>query len=156
MKCPFCGSPKTNVIYTGKAEDGKLQRRRLCPECNKRFNTYERAFLGTPMVVKSDGSREDFDRDKLTRGIQISCAKRPVSTDKINDLVDSIEKKLQMAGKYEIPSRQIGDLVIEGLKSLDYIAYIRFAIVYLQMDDLHQIRNEIDKLLGESESVQKL
>ena len=152
MKCPFCGSPKTSVIYTGKAEDGKLQRRRVCPVCNKRFNTFERAFLGTPMVVKTDGSREDFDKEKLLRGLRISCAKRPVSAERINELADSIEKKLQMEGNYEVPSRMIGDLVIQGLKTLDLIAYIRFAIVYLQMDDLHSVREEIDNLLAESDN----
>ena len=150
MNCPFCGNPKTNVVYTGKPEDGKLQRRRYCPVCKKRFNTFERPFLGTPMVVKSDGKREVFDSEKLARGIRIACAKRPVPAEKISELVDSIERRLQMEGKYEIPSRMIGDLVIEGLKSLDLIAYIRYAIVYLRMDDLHVLRQEIDNLLGES------
>ena len=149
MNCPFCGSAKTSVIYTGKDDGGKLQRRRECPDCGKRFNTYERPFLGTPMVIKSDGKREEFDRDKLARGLRICCAKRPVSAEKVDALVDHIEHELQMEGKFEISSRQIGDMVIEGLKSLDYIAYIRFAIVYLKMGDLHDIRNEIDKLLGD-------
>ena len=152
MDCPFCGNPKTNVVYTGKPEGGKLQRRRYCPVCKKRFNTYERPFLGTPMVVKSDGKREVFDAEKLRHGIGIACAKRPVSGEKINELVDSIEKRIQMEGKYEVPSRMIGDLVIEGLKGLDLIAYIRYAIVYLRMDDLHVLRREIDNLLGENDS----
>lgn len=149
MNCPFCGNPKTNVVFTGKPEDGKLQRRRFCPVCKKRFNTFERPFLGTPMVVKSDGKREVFDSEKLAHGIRIACAKRPVPAEKISELVDSIEKRLQMEGKYEIPSRTIGDLVIDGLKGLDLIAYIRYAIVYLRMDDLHVLRKEIDNLLGE-------
>ena len=101
------------------------------------------------MVVKSDGKREVFDSEKLAHGIRIACAKRPVPAEKISQLVDSIEKRLQMEGKYEIPSRTIGDLVIEGLKGLDLIAYIRYAIVYLRMDDLHVLRKEIDNLLGE-------
>ena len=149
MICPFCGNPKTSVIFTGKAEKSQLQRRRQCPACGKRFNTYERPFLGTPMVVKGDGKREEFDREKLLRGMRIACAKRAVPAEKLNELADSIEKKLQMEGKFEVPSRQIGDLAIAGLKSLDYIAYIRYAIVYLRMDDLHALRNEIDKLLDE-------
>lgn len=152
MDCPFCGNPKTNVVFTGKPEDGKLQRRRYCPACKKRFNTFERPFLGTPMVVKSDGKREVFDSEKLSHGIRIACAKRPVPAEKISELVESIEKRLQMEGKYEIPSRMIGDLVIQGLKSLDLIAYIRYAIVYLRMDDLHVLRSEIDSLLGENDS----
>jgi len=152
MDCPFCGNPKTNVVYTGKPEDGKLQRRRFCPACKKRFNTFERPFLGTPMVVKADGKREVFDAEKLSHGIRIACAKRPVQAEKISELVDSIEKRLQMEGKYEVPSRMIGDLVIQGLKSLDLIAYIRYAIVYLRMDDLHVLRNEIDNLLVENEN----
>ncbi len=152
MDCPFCGNPKTNVVYTGKSEAGKQQRRRYCPACKKRFNTYERPILGTPMVVKSDGKREEFDSDKLARGLRIACAKRPVPAEKITALVENIEKRLQMEGKYEVSSRFIGDMAIEGLKGLDYIAYIRYAIVYLGMDDLHDIRNEIDKLLGESDS----
>lgn len=101
------------------------------------------------MVVKGDGKREEFDREKLLRGMRIACAKRAVPAEKLNELADSIEKKLQMEGKFEVPSRQIGDLAIAGLKSLDYIAYIRYAIVYLRMDDLHALRNEIDKLLDE-------
>ena len=100
MNCPFCGNPKTNVVFTGKPEDGKLQRRRFCPVCKKRFNTFERPFLGTPMVVKSDGKREVFDSEKLAHGIRIACAKRPVPAEKISELVDSIEKRLQMEGKY--------------------------------------------------------
>lgn len=152
MDCPFCGNPKTNVVFTGKPEDGKLQRRRFCPACKKRFNTFERPFLGTPMVVKSDGKREVFDSEKLSHGIRIACAKRPVPAEKISELVESIEKRLQMEGKYEIPSRMIGDLVIQGLKSLDLIAYIRYAIVYLRMDDLHVLRSEIDSLLVENDS----
>ena len=152
MDCPFCGNPKTKVVYTGKPEEGKLQRRRYCPVCKKRFNTFERPFLGTPMVVKADGTREVFDPEKLRRGISIACAKRPVPAEKINEMVDSIERRLQMGGKYEIPSRMIGDLVIEGLKGLDLIAYIRYAIVYLRMDDLHVLRSEIDNLLGENDS----
>ena len=104
------------------------------------------------MVVKSDGKREVFDSEKLRHGIGIACAKRPVPAEKISELVDSIEKRLQMEGKYEVPSRMIGDLVIEGLKGLDLIAYIRYAIVYLRMDDLHVLRREIDNLLGENDS----
>lgn len=150
MNCPFCGGRHTRVIDTDKDEGIRVHRRRQCQNCGKRFNTYERAFLGTPMIIKSDGTRQEFDRDKLIRGIRISCAKRPVPAQKIEQLAENIERELQMEGKREVSSRLIGDKVIAGLKSLDQIAYIRYAIVYLQLDDLYSVRNEIDRLLAES------
>lgn len=150
MNCPFCGDRHTRVIDTDKDEGIRVHRRRQCQNCGKRFNTYERAFLGTPMIIKSDGTRQEFDRDKLIRGIRISCAKRPVPAQKIEQLAENIERELQMEGKREVSSRLIGDKVIAGLKSLDQIAYIRYAIVYLQLDDLYSVRNEIDRLLAES------
>lgn len=150
MNCPFCGAVKTNVISTGKAEKGTLQRRRQCTVCGKRFNTLEKASLGLPLIIKSDGSREEFNRDKLIRGVRISCAKRPVPTEKIEEMADSIERSIRIEGKPEISSRTIGDKVIKALKSIDLIAYIRYASVYLKMGDLHMIRDEIDKLLAES------
>ena len=149
MKCPFCGYTKTSVIVTGKDDGGKLQRRRECPECGKRFTTYERPYIGTPMVVKSDGKREEFSREKLLRGFRIACAKRPVPQEKLIALAESIEHALQMRGKTEVNSRVIGDMAIAGLKKLDYIAYIRFAIVYLNFRDLNDLQREIDKLLAE-------
>lgn len=151
MKCPFCGCTKTNVIVTGKDDEGKLQRRRECPDCGKRFTTYERPYLGTPMVIKSDGKREEFSREKLLKGFRIACAKRPVPQEKLIELTESIEHSLQMEGKNEVPARMIGDMAIAGLKRLDYIAYIRFAIVYLNFSDLHDLQNEIDKLLAEQD-----
>jgi transcriptional repressor NrdR len=150
MNCPFCGDQHTRVIDTDKDEGIRVHRRRQCQSCGKRFNTYERAFLGTPMIIKNDGTRQDFNREKLIRGIRISCAKRPVPSQKIEQLAENIERELQMEGKREVSSRLIGDKVIAGLKSLDQIAYIRYAIVYLQLDDLHSVRNEIDRLLAES------
>ena len=101
------------------------------------------------MIVKQDGTREEFDREKLERGIRISCAKRPVSATDIEHLVGKVEAELQRMGKSEVSSRIIGDMVINGLKELDQIAYIRYAIVYLRLDDLHALRGEIDRLLGE-------
>ena len=150
MNCPFCGEPKTRVIDTDKDEGNTDHRRRQCPACGKRFNTYERPLLGIPMVVKADNSRQEFSREKLLRGIRIACAKRPVPAEKIEQLVDDIERELQMEGQREISSRVIGDKVIAGLKSLDQIAYVRYAIVYLQLDDLLSLRKEIDRLLSES------
>jgi transcriptional repressor NrdR len=103
--------------------------------------------LATPLVVKQDGTREEFDREKLVRGIRISCAKRPVSAADIERLVGEIEATLQTMGKSEVSSRIVGDMVMAGLKELDHIAYIRYAIVYLGLDDLKAVRDEIDRLL---------
>jgi len=137
------------VIDTTHDSHGGIRRRRECLHCGQRFSSYERAILATPLIVKRDGTREMFDRDKLERGIRISCAKRPVSAADIERLVGQVESELQQQGKAEISSRVVGDLVIRGLKELDHIAYIRYAIVYLRMDDLHALRSEIDHLLLE-------
>jgi transcriptional repressor NrdR len=115
--------------------------------CGQRFTTYERAILATPLLVKGDGSREEFDREKLIRGIRVACAKRPVATADIDRLVGEIEATLQTMGKPEVSSRVVGDMVVAGLKELDHIAYIRYAIVYLKLDDLRAVRDEIDRLL---------
>jgi transcriptional repressor NrdR len=103
--------------------------------------------MATPLVVKQDGTREEFDREKLTRGIRIACAKRPVSATDIERLIGEIEATLQTMGKSEVPSRVVGDMVMAGLKELDHIAYIRYAIVYLRMVDLTSVRDEINRLL---------
>jgi transcriptional repressor NrdR len=124
-----------------------VRRRRVCLACEQRFSTYERAILAAPLLIKRDGTREEFDREKLARGIRISCAKRPVSAAEIDRLVGEIEARLQSMGKAEVPSRIVGDMAIAGLKELDHIAYIRYAIVYLGLDDLESIRDEIDDLL---------
>lgn len=124
-----------------------MRRRRVCLGCKQRFSTYERAVLATPLLVKQDGTRQEFDRDKLARGIRIACAKRPVSAADIDRLVGEIESTLQAMGKAEVSSRVVGDMAIAGLKELDHIAYVRYAIVYLGLDDLRSIRNEIDRLL---------
>jgi transcriptional repressor NrdR len=115
--------------------------------CSQRYSTYERPILATPLVIKQDSTREEFDREKLLQGIRISCVKRPVSAADINRLVGEIEATLQAMGRSEVSSRVVGDMVIAGLKELDHIAYIRYAIVYLGLDDLRAIRQEIDRLL---------
>ena len=147
MYCPFCQNKKTRVVDTTRNSHGGIRRRRECLKCHQRFSTYERAILATPLIVKQEGTREEFNREKLLKGIRISCAKRPVSGADIERLVGEIEVSLQQRGRSEVSSREVGDLVIAGLKELDLIAYIRYAIVYLQLGDLHSIRNEIDKLL---------
>lgn len=146
MLCPYCEHKITRVIDTTRDSRG-IRRRRVCKGCNERFSTYERAILDTPLLIKQDGSRDPFDRDKLVRGIRIACAKRPVAAADIERLVGEIEAHLQGLGKLEVSSRIVGDRVIAGLKELDQIAYIRYAIVYLKLDDLTSLRAEIDWLL---------
>lgn len=147
MRCPFCGHSDSKVIDTSHDARGGIRRRRECESCHLRFSTYERAILSTPLIVKQDGSREEFDREKLKRGIRIACTKRPVSAEDIERLVGEVESDLESLGKPEVPSRVIGDQVINRLKQMDLIAYIRYASVYLKLGDLHAIRDEIDHLL---------
>lgn len=147
MRCPYCKHERSRVVDTLHDQRGGVRRRRECEQCGQRFSTYERAILATPLIIKQDGTREEFDRDKLIRGIRISCAKRPVSAADIERLVGEIEATLQAMGRAEVSSRVVGDMVIAGLKELDHIAYVRYAIVYLGLDDLRSIREEIDRLL---------
>lgn len=147
MRCPYCQNEETRVLDTTHDARGGIRRRRECEACHQRFSTYERPILATPLVVKRDGTREEFDREKLMRGIRIACAKRPVSAAEIERLVGEIESSLQQMSRSEVSSRVIGDMVIAGLKDLDQLAYIRYAIVYLHLNDLHAIRKEIDRLL---------
>ena len=149
MHCPYCQHEKSKVIDTTKDAPGGIRRRRECLNCGKRFSTLERSILATPLIIKQDGTREEFDRDKLMRGIRTACVKRPVAAADIERLIGEIESSLQRMGKSEVSSRVVGDMVIRGLKELDFIAYIRFALVYLRLDDLHAIRSEIDRLLSE-------
>ena len=150
MRCPFCQNDDSKVVDTTHDGHGGIRRRRECLSCGQRFSSYERPVLATPLIVKQDGTREEFDREKLESGIRIACAKRPVSAADIERLVGQIETGLQQLGKSEISSRVVGDLVIKGLKEVDQIAYIRYAIVYLRLDDLHALRDEINRLLIES------
>jgi transcriptional repressor NrdR len=147
MRCPYCQDDDSRVVDTSHDARGGIRRRRECNNCSQRFSTYERAILANPLLVKQDGTREEYDRDKLLSGIRISCAKRPVSAAEIERLVGEIESALQAMGRAEVSSRVVGDMVIAGLKELDQVAYIRFAIVYLGLDDLRSIRDEIDHLL---------
>lgn len=147
MRCPYCSAADSRVVDTHHDTRGGVRRRRECLMCKSRFSTYERAILATPLIVKTDGSREEFDREKLIRGIRISCAKRPVSAADIDRLVGEIEATLQAMSKSEVSSRVVGDLVSAGLKQMDEVAYIRYAIVYLGLSDLTSVRNEIDRLL---------
>lgn len=152
MKCPFCGFVPTGegrhrVIDTTPDPRGGIRRRRECPNCARRFTTYERPILSTPMLIKQNGEREEFDREKLIRGVRVACAKRAITAADIEKLADQVESYLQQLGKSEISSRVVGEQVIARLKELDPVAYIRYAIVFLGLSDLHAVRDEIDHLL---------
>ncbi len=150
IKCPHCGAvSKSRVLDTTSDSPEGIRRRRECLACEKRFSTIERVVQSIPLLIKGDAKREEFDREKLVRGIRIACAKRPVAAVDIDRLVDRIEEHLQQLGRAEVPSRIVGDMVIEGLKQLDHVAYMRYAIVYLGLDSLESVRKEIDRLLGE-------
>jgi transcriptional repressor NrdR len=148
MKCPYCGNKRTRVIDTTRSEQS-IRRRRVCQGCERRFSTIERAILTTPLLVKRDGRREAFDREKLLSGLRTACARRPISADELERLVDRVEDHIRQMGKAEIPSRLVGDRVIDELKALDPVSYIRYAIVYLGLEDLEAVRAEIDRLLEE-------
>ena len=147
MRCPNCQSENTHVIDTTHDAKGGIRRRRECEDCHERFSTYERAIQSTPLVIKRDNTREEFDRDKLLRGIRLACAKRPVPAAQIDRLAGEVEAQLQSMNKLEVPSRVIGDLVIRGLKDMDHVAYIRYASVYLPLTNLKDIQKEINGLL---------
>ena len=147
MRCPYCQHHDSKVLDTSHDNHGGIRRRRECFNCGQRFSTYERPILATPLIIKQDGTREEFDREKMARGIRISCAKRPVSAADIERIIGQVEAQLQKLGKSEVSSRIVGDLVMQSLKETDQIAYVRYAIVYLGLDDLHAIRDEINQLL---------
>ncbi|MFN7001388.1 MAG: transcriptional regulator NrdR [Elioraea tepidiphila] len=131
MRCPFCGHDDTQVKDSRPTEDGAaIRRRRYCPACSQRFTTVERTQLRELTVVKSDGRRVAFDRDKLARSIRIALRKRPVDDDRIERIVNSIQRQLETSGESEIPSKMIGEMVMDVLRDLDPVAYVRFASVY--------------------------
>lgn len=144
MKCPFCGAPENRVVDSRLSrEQTVIRRRRACDSCNRRFTTYERVEELAPMVVKKDGRREHFDRQKLRSGIMRACEKRPISAPTIDSLVEGVERWLTERGEKEIPSREIGDLVMERLRELDAVAYVRFASVYRSFRDVEEFMEEI-------------
>jgi len=146
MRCPYCGSKRTRVIDTTRKEHS-IRRRRECKECDKRFSTMERAIMTAPLVVKRDGRREAFDRDKVLSGLRVACARRPVSAGDLERVADRVESHIRQMGRTEIPSRAIGDVVIQELKALDPVSYIRYAIIYLGLEDLEEVRAEVNRLL---------
>jgi transcriptional repressor NrdR len=146
MRCPFCGSTNSRVIDTRSAEGG-IRRRRECQDCERRFTTYERVAPLRLMVVKRDGRREPFDRTKILQGIQTACAKRPVPTDSIEEVISGIERELYHRGSREVTSREIGEMVMQNLRRLDEVAYIRFATIYRRFADVEDLADEIENLL---------
>lgn len=154
MKCPFCGALDTQVAETRLTEDGlAIRRRRRCNVCDKRFTTFETAELRMPAVVKSNGERQEFARDKLRAGFRKALHKRPVSTELSDAAIARVEQHLLALGEKEVPARLIGDLVMNELKRLDKVAYIRFASVYRAFQDVDDFRDAIRDVSGEPDAV---
>jgi len=147
MNCPYCGYHDSKVIDSRNANEG-IRRRRQCLSCSSRFTTYERLQPASLFVIKKDERREEFSQHKLLTGIRKACEKRPLPTGTVDKLADDIEAELYHLGKAEIPGAVIGDMVMERLKSLDYIAYIRFASVYREFTDITALKQEVDTLLN--------
>jgi transcriptional repressor NrdR len=144
MKCPFCAAEETTVADTRINDDGDIvRRRRRCLTCDKRFTTYERAEIRLPQVVKKNGSRVDFDRDKLSASLWLSLRKRPVTTELVDAAISRIEEKLLALGEREIPSEKVGEMVMRELKKLDKVAYVRFASVYRNFEDVDEFSDLI-------------
>jgi transcriptional repressor NrdR len=146
MRCPYCYSEQLKVIDSRESSPESIRRRRECEKCGKRFTTYERVEILDLRVIKKDGSIEAFDRDKILKGILRSCEKRPIKLEKIERLVDGIEAELRKEEKVEIPTQVIGEMIIERLKELDKVAYIRFASVYREFADLKHFEKELKKI----------
>ena len=147
MKCPFCNAPDTQVVDSRVNEEGtSVRRRRRCAACSKRFTTYETIELRLPQVVKQDGRRTDFSRDKLMTGFRRALHKRKVPTEKVDEAVERIVQNLLGMGAREVPARQIGDMVMEELYKLDQVAYIRFESVYRSFQDIDDFRDVIDEV----------
>ncbi len=149
MRCPFCGHDETQVKDSRPSEDNSsIRRRRQCPGCAARFTTFERVQLRELMVIKKDDSRTIFDREKLVRSIHISCRKRPINSDQIELVANSIQRRLESSGETEIPTKVVGELVMDALKELDRVAYLRFASVYKEFQETDDFRKFIDKNLN--------
>ena len=150
MKCPYCSSEESKVTDSRTAEDG-IRRRRECLRCGLRFTTYERVQSAALQVIKRDGRHEDFNREKLSAGIRKSCTKRPLPLEAIDKAVDDIEQEVQKLGRAEVPSSLVGEMVMEALKRLDRVAYIRYASIYRDFADIDNFREEIESLMNARE-----
>ena len=149
MKCPFCGHVDTQVIDSRVSEEGDtIRRRRRCQDCEKRFTTYERVELTMPVVVKRNGSRSEFESSKLRASLALALRKRPVGTDAVDAAVQRIEEALLTSGQREVPSEHVGELVMNELKKLDKVAYVRFASVYKSFEDIGEFVDAIREMQG--------
>lgn len=149
MKCPFCNHENTRVIDSRPAEDNNsIRRRRVCDECGKRFTTYEKIETIPLIIIKKDNNREAYDRKKIEAGVLRACHKRPISADQITNLVDAVETEIFSLEEKEIPSSRIGELVMNKLKDLEAVAYVRFASVYREFKDVNTFMDELKKFLN--------
>ena len=156
MKCPYCNNDDTRVIDSRSQDDNTtIRRRRLCDKCSKRFTTYERIDMIPIVIIKSDGTRESFDKNKLLNGIMKSCNKRFVTMTQMEGIVDDIENVLINSTEKEIDSKELGTMVMDRLKDIDEVAYVRFASVYRQFKDIDTFMDELEKLLKEKREVKK-
>lgn len=150
MKCPFCGYKKDKVVDSRESRDGEaIRRRRECLKCSKRFTTYEQVEHTLPLVIKKDGRREQFDRNKILAGLSKACEKRPISVNKLYEFIDDIEKQLYSKMEKEVSSSVIGEMIMEKLAQLDEVAYVRFASVYRQFKDINAFTKELQKFLSD-------
>lgn len=150
MRCPFCQHPDSDVVDTRKLNGGEtIRRRRRCVACGKRFTTYERVESVSLTVVKKDGEREPYDREKLMRGVRTACYRRPISVRQLDSLVNDVEAELMAMDEQEVASKTIGDLLMRELRELDDVAYIRFASVYRSFADIGKLREAVDELLDQ-------
>jgi len=148
MKCPFCGNDNTRVVDSRPVDDNTaIRRRRMCDTCGKRFTSYEKVELSPLMVVKKDQTREQYNRNKIEDGVIRACHKRPVSAQQIKDLVDSVETEIYNKGEREILTNEIGEMVMNRIKTLDAVAYVRFASVYREFKDVETFMDEIRKMM---------
>ena len=148
MKCPYCNNPDTRVIDSRPAEDGNsIRRRRSCDVCGKRFTTYEKVETIPLIVIKKDNNREQYDRSKIEAGVLRACHKRPISAAEITNLIDDVEVEIFNREVKEIPSSEIGEIVVDKIKDLDPVAYVRFASVYREFKDVNTFMNELKKML---------
>lgn len=154
MKCPFCGTLENRVIDSRLSQGGEVtRRRRECDACSRRYTTYERVEQVLPLVVKKDGRREPFERMKALAGVRRACEKRPISSAELERLVDAVERDLVECGEKEVPSSRIGEQLMDALRDMDQVAYVRFASVYRSFKDIHEFMDELSHLVKETRSL---
>jgi len=147
MRCPYCKDSDTKVIDSRTSEDNSIRRRRQCLACERRFTTYERVEVSPVKVIKKDGTRVPFDRNRVRAGVEKACYKRPISPEQIDQLVGEVEGQVYEDGMREVPSRRIGELVFNALRDLDKVAFVRFASVYREFQDVHDFVDELQPIL---------